>query len=336
MASCSAMALGLSKGAQRTLVKLLAAAALIATVLGGFAACLFTLGMPGKEAEAPKAGPVLNGSFKVEIGPIATPDGKPVAGTARTETWVARSTCREGGPCVATVAIIDPRKPDAPASDNLVFDYVDGDWLMVREAPDKCKVGDVEVDAQGWTIIKLKARIDGSFEGEYTWATAPPLCANKRAMALAPTRGADNSTQPPDPAAEPPLKTAPGAALRGTYVYTQTYPQTGEVFPAHTYNATTFCLRTGDRCISLMTSPDTHNLFVMIYGDGHFTANFPDGDAHCTDNIGKVRQSSRDDLPLPQGPQDPLLGLVGKSYQDYTGDCPAKVELDVTLSRTGD
>lgn len=336
MASCSAMALGLSKGAQRTLVKLLAAAALIATVLGGFAACLFTLGMPGKGDEAPKTGPVLNGSFKVDIGPIATPDGKPVAGTARTETWVARSACHDGGGCVATVAIIDPRKPDAPAQDNLVFDYVDGDWMMVREAPDKCKVGDVDVDAQGWTIMKLRSLIDGSFNGEYTWATAPALCANKRAISVVPTRGMDNSTQPPDPAAEPPLKSAPGAALRGTYVYTQTYTETGEVFPSHTYQATTYCLRTGERCISLMTSADTHNLFVMIYGDGHFTANFPDGDAHCTDGVGKVRQSSRDDLPLPQGPQDPLLGLAGKSYQDYTGDCPAKVELDVKLERKGD
>jgi serine/threonine-protein kinase len=330
------MAFGLSKSAQRTLVRLLAAAALVATVLGGFAACLFTVGLPGKQAATPKIGPVLDGTFKVDIGPTATPDGKPVPGTARTETWVARSACHDGGGCVATVAVVDPRKPGEPARDTLVFDYVGGDWLMVREAPDKCKVGDADVAVQGWTIMKLQSRIDGSLGGEYTWATAPALCANKRAINLTPSRGSDSATQPSDPATEPPLKSSRGAALRGTYVYTQTYPETGEVFPSHTYDATTFCLRTGDRCISLMTSPDTHNLFVMIYGDGRFTANFPDGDAHCTDGVGKVRQSSRDELPLPQGPQDPLLGLAGKSYQDYTGDCPAKVELDVKLERTGD
>lgn len=328
------MALGLNKDTKHTLVKLLAAVALIAVILGGFAACLFTV-RSTDEATETNAGPALQGSFKVDIGPTATPDGKPVAGTARTETWVARSTCR-GTECVATVAVVDPKNPSGPPSLSMVFDYIDGDWLTVREAPDKCKVGDAEVDVTGWTVISLRPRLDGSMSGEYTWATAPALCASKRAVNLSPTSGTGTGTQAADPAEEPPLRASPGAALWGTYSYTQTYPATGEVFPPHDYRATTHCLRTGDRCVTLMSTIDTNNLFVMQYGDRRFTASFPEGDAQCTDGIGKVRQSSRDELPLPQGPQNPIATLTGKSFQDYTGDCPAQVELDVRIQRTGD
>lgn len=329
------MALGVSKGSKRALVKLLAAAALVALVLGGFAACLYTVRPSGPEEPAAPSGPALDGTFKVDIGPTATPDGKPVAGTARTETWVARSHCRDNV-CVATVAVVDPLNPAGPPLQSMVFDYVGGDWLLVREAPDKCMTEGVEVDVQGWTVMSLKPRLDGSLGGEYTWATAPALCANKRAINLTPTSGNGVQIAPPDPALEPPLKSAPGAVLRGTYTYSQTYPETGEEFPPHTYQATTHCLRTGDRCMTLMATVDTNNLFVMLYADGHFTATFPDGEAKCSDGIGKVRQSSRDDLPLPQGPQDPILALSGTSFQDYTGDCPAKVELDVKLQRIGD
>ncbi|GAA2538526.1 hypothetical protein [Mycolicibacterium diernhoferi] len=329
------MALGLNKNTKRTLVKLLAAVALIAVILGGFAACLFTVGSADEAAENAKSGPALDGSFKVDVGPTATPDGKPVAGTARTETWVARSECRDSE-CLATVAVVNPQDPSGPPALTMVFDYIDGDWLAVREAPDKCKVGDAEVDATGWTVISLRPRLDGSLSGEYTWATTPALCANKRAINLTPTSGNGTGTPAPDPAQEPPLRDSPGAALRGVYTYTQTYPATGEVFPPHDYRATTHCLRTGERCVTLMSTIDSNNLYVMQYGDGRFTAAFPEGDAQCTDGIGKVRQSSRDDLPLPQGPQDPITMLTGTSFQDYVGDCPAQVELDVRLERTGD
>lgn len=328
------MALGRSKDTKRTLVKLLAAIALIAVILGGFAACLFTV-RSTDEATDTRFGPTLEGSFKVDIGPTATPDGEPVAGTARTETWAARSTCR-GTECVATVSVVDPKNPSGPPALTMVFDYIDGDWLSVREAPDKCKVGDAEVDVTGWTIISLRPRLDGSMSGEYTWATAPALCASKRAVNLSPTSGTGTEVEVADPADEPPLRLSPGAALWGTYSYTQTYPVTGEVFPSHDYRATTHCLRTGDRCVTFMSTIDTNNLFVMQYGDHRFTASFPEGEAQCTDGIGKVRQFSRDELPLPQGPQNPIQTLTGTSFQDYTGDCPAQVELDVRIQRTGD
>jgi serine/threonine-protein kinase len=331
----TSMALGLNDDTKRTVVKLLAALALVATVLGGFAACLFTVRSNDEAANPVPSGPALEGSFKVDIGPTATPDGKPVAGSARTETWVARSNCRDTE-CVATVAVLNPTDPSGPPQLTMVFDYIDGDWLTVREAPDKCKVGDAEVDVTGWSVISLRPKLDGSLSGEYTWATAPALCASKRAVNLTPTRGSGTAGQAIDPALEPALRTSPGAALRGTYTYTQTYPETGEVFPPHDYRATTHCLRTGERCVTLMSTVDTNNLFVMLYGGGHFTATFPEGNAQCTDGVGKVRQTSRDDLPLPQGPQDPIIMLTGKSFQEYTGDCPAKIELDVRLQRTGE
>ncbi len=329
------MAIGLSKDTKSTLVKLLAAAALVAVLLGGFAACLYTVRDSGGEQAASKTGPALEGTFKVDIGPTATPDGKPVAGTARTETWVARSVCK-GTDCVATVAVVNPQDAAGAPLYTMVFDYLDGDWLQVREAPDTCKVGDVDTDVQGWTVISLTPQLDGSMNGEYTWATAPALCANKRAIHLTPTTGSGVSVTAPDPAAEPPLRPAPGAALRGVYTYSQTYRETGQTFPPHDYKATTYCLRTGDRCVSLMSTIDTNNLFVMLYGDGRFSASFPEGDAECTDGVGKVRQTSRDDLPLPQGPQNPIVALTGTSFQEYIGDCPAKVELDVKLQRVGD
>jgi serine/threonine-protein kinase len=81
------MALGLNKDTKRTLVKLLAAIALIAVILGGFAACLFTV-RSTDEATQTNAGPALQGSFKVDIGPTATPN------VLRRYRWSIRRTRR--------------------------------------------------------------------------------------------------------------------------------------------------------------------------------------------------------------------------------------------------
>ena len=35
----------------------------------------------------------------------------------------------------------------------LFFDYIDGDWMSVREAPDKCKVGDAMVRAADKQVV---------------------------------------------------------------------------------------------------------------------------------------------------------------------------------------
>ncbi len=206
----------------------------------------------------------------------------------------------------------------------------------MREAPDKCKVGDVEVDATGWTVISLRPRLDGSLAGEYTWATTPALCANKRAINLSPTSGSGTGTEAPDPAQEPALRASPGAALRGVYTYTQTYPATGEVFPARLPGHHALPAHRGTVCDADVDRRQQQSLRDAVRRRTFHRASFPEGDAQCTDGVGKVRQSSRDDLPLPQGPQDPITLLTGTSFQDYVGDCPAQVELDVRLQRTGD
>ncbi len=144
-----------------------------------------------------------------------------------------------------------------------------------------------------------------------------------------------NRHEAADPAKSRRCGPLPGAALWGTYSYTQTYPATGEVFPPRRLPRHHPLPAYRGPCATLMSTIDTNNLFVMQYGDAG-PPRASRGEAKCTDGIGKVRQSSRDELPLPQGPQNPITTLTGKSFQDYTGDCPAQVELDVRIQRTGD
>ena len=96
------MPVGIAPGRikKRTITKALAAAALVAIVLGMFASCLFSnYGSSTKpESNKPaKTGPSLDGTFAVDFGPLASADGKPVPGSSRSETWLARSVCRDNG-----------------------------------------------------------------------------------------------------------------------------------------------------------------------------------------------------------------------------------------------
>jgi hypothetical protein len=165
-----------SQSRKRAATKILAAAALVATVLGLLAAGMFsTFGRSGEpESSKPSIGPSLEGTFKVDFGPVAAADGRPVPGSSRTETWSARSVCRDNG-CIATASSLDPQQPEGPPKETMVFDYIDGDWLLVSESPGKCTTASGEVDAQSWSVITLAPRLDGSLSGVYTWATAPDL-----------------------------------------------------------------------------------------------------------------------------------------------------------------
>lgn len=316
--------------------KLLAAAALVATGLGLMAAFMFSNLDSSREdkADTPtNTSTLMEGTYRVDIGPLAAPDGRAMPATSRTQTWLTRSDCQSNR-CVAVAVVLDPRQPKAPAQETLVFDLIDDQWLSITEKPGKCEQPGGAVDAQSWSITSLTREPNGTFSGEYTWATAPELCATRQSVTLTPT-GAESKNATPDPAAQPARVLAPAAALHGTYTYTQSYAVTGEVFPSQTYAGATYCLRTGDRCLTIMSTPDTNNVLVMAFADRRWTASFPDSDTRCSDGVGKARQTSTDDFPLPQGPQDPITVLAGKSRQVYTGDCPGKAELDVKLVRVG-
>ena len=206
----------------------------------------------------------------------------------------------------------------------------------MTQSPGKCTTAAGVLDAQSWSVISLAPRLDGSLSGVYTWATAPDLCITRQSVTLRPTRDADTRSAPPEPAAQNARVPSPAAALKGTYTYTQSYPVTGEVFPAHSYAGSTYCLRTGVRCLTVMATPDTGNVLVMVFGDGRWSAKYPEAESPCTDGVGMARQTSTDDFPLPQGPQGPIIQLTGKSHLEFIGDCPGTAELDVKLQRTGD
>ncbi len=327
--------------AKRIIVKTLAAAALTALVFGTFAAYLYITDRSSADSESEAAvdtGPKLDGTFYVDFGPLAGPDGEPIPGSSRSEMWVARSACGDNG-CIATVSLVDPESPEGPPKDTMVLDYIGKEWVLVKERPGKCDTGNPEigtVDAQSWSIITLTPRLDETMTGVYTWVTSPELCATRQAVSVRPTHAAGDEVAPPDPAEQPPRVVSPAAGLWGTYTYTQTYPKTGEVFPSHTYSGRTYCLRTGDRCLTFMTNPDTNSVLSMTFADGHWSATLPSGEGKCSDDVGKVQRTSVDDFPLPHGPQNPIMLLVGKTVQTFTGDCPGTAELDVRLQRTGD
>ncbi|KQH77022.1 hypothetical protein AO501_11175 [Mycobacterium gordonae] len=285
------------------------------------AAAKTPVALPTTTTPAPNTGP-FTGSFQVEYGVVTGVDGqraeKPVPPTS--ETWSVRSVCGNAG-CVATASRYGGETMQVP---EIVFDQVDGTWVAVSVGSTNCgdAVGEV------WETFTLRARPDGTLAGEATQTMAKG-CANKRTVTFTRTGDTDVNSLP-DPAALPLRKTSPAAALHGQYHQFSIQPNGFK--DQNDLAARTDCLRTGDRCVTLMhTAPAT--AMVLVYADG--TWNY---DREFDGTCGRGRATHvRIVVPfaLPQPPQDPITTLNGNGHEDLTGGCPS-TDVQVTFTRTGD
>ena len=270
----------------------------------------------------PNTGP-FTGTFTADFGPELDRLGEPYKDQTRPpyqETWRLRSACGSNG-CVATAAT----GGQFPAKE-VVFDDFGGRWLAVATSPGKCKE---EIDDERWQVISLQPRPDGTMVGEWT-NSAMGGCYYKRTVTFTRTGDTDVASLA-DPTDQPPRVVSPAEALHGRYDSETSFSSGGTQHEAD-FSVRTDCLRTGDRCMSLVVSPELSH--ILVFGNGRWTRS-SEFDASCS--LGGTRHVKWNaEFPLPQPPQDPITLLTGRGHSETTGDCGSDNDFDQKYVRTGD
>jgi serine/threonine-protein kinase len=267
----------------------------------------------------------FTGTYRADYGPGTDLDGKTVAGApATTSNWDVRSVCGAAG-CVATAASASGQS----LLSSMTFDQLGGAWLAVGLASADCGG---EQASEVWVIVTLQPQADGTLTGETVRASTDSLCAARRAVKF--TRSGDpDMNKVPDPAVLPPRVVTPADGLRGSYRQTTNFAD-GNILPAKVLTADTYCLRTGDRCLSLFhAGPEA---VTMIFAKDKWTRNEV-GTTKCAAG-GTAKATITAEYPLPREFDDPIAQLNGRGTQTIApgGACTGGGDFEDTFERTGD
>ena len=321
-------------GKRRRSIVVIGALAAVAVLVAGGVFAVVTLSRndkptattPTAAAPAANTGP-FTGIYRVDFGRASTLDGAPnPSSTAVTGKYGVRSVCRPAG-CVATARKFSG---DASFVSTLVFDQVGASWVAVALAPSPCK----DATSQTWQVFTLQPRPDGSLAGNLIRLTSE-LCQEERPVTFTRTGDVDVDADfkgVADPAELPSRVVSPAEALRGRYRITRTFagraPQDLGESPV-----TTYCLRTGDRCMSYF--PVNSGDLALVFGGGKWDwTNESDGPCPAGE-MSHLKASAQ--YPLPQPPQNPIPVLSGHGTWVQTGgSCAVNVNFDETFTRTGD
>jgi serine/threonine-protein kinase len=311
---------------------LILAGALVGVVVliagGVFAAVQLTRDdKPATPAATAAAPETFDGTYRADLGPGTDLDDKPVANApATTATWAVRSTCGASG-CVATAANIN--EGGIALVSNLTFDQLGGTWVAVGLASAQC--GGPTPD-EIWVVYSLKPQSDGTLTGETVRASTNSACAAKRTVKYTRTGDADPG-KVADPAVLPPRVASPADALRGRYRETTTFTN-GTTVPPRTLTANTYCLRTGDRCMSLFHGTD--GAVTLMFASDKWTR-AEQGTTTCGAG-GTAQVTINAEYPLPAEMGDPIAVLTGRGNQVVAagGDCTGGGEFNDRFERTGD
>ncbi len=268
----------------------------------------------------------FTGTFTADYGPGTDLEGNPVPNApATTSNWAVRSTCGASG-CVATAANID--ETGGALLSNMTFDLMGGNWVAVGLASAQC--GDAAADL--WVVFTLRPESDGTFTGETVRASADGACSAKRTVKFTRT-GDPDSNKVPDPGVLPPRTATSAQGLWGSYRQTTRFAG-GNVTSGKVLTANTYCLRTGDRCLSLFHAAD--GAVTLIFADGKWTRN-EQGTATCPGG-GTARVTITAEYPEPTQMDDPISVLTGRGQQTVNdgGDCAGGGDFTDQFERTGD
>ena len=281
---------------------------------------------PGNTATPPPNTGPFTGVYRARFGQGATLDDVSGPGAVpATDTYAVRSACGSAG-CMATVSRLSG---EFKLASSWVFDQVDGAWVAVALATDKCRDAPAEV----WQVLTLRPGPDGNFSGDYRGASAN-ACNEKRSVTFTRTGDVDINSLP-DPSTLPPRVGSPAQALHGRYHVARKFkkgipPQQGD------QAVITDCLRTGDRCMSYLHSKTIDTPLVFSGGNWDLHVEHDDNDPGCG---GLVYAKATGQYALPQPPQDPITLLVGHNHLDESSgkpNCAWSVDYDETFTRTGD
>jgi serine/threonine protein kinase len=273
----------------------------------------------------PAAGPDFSGTYRADYGPGTDLDDKPVANApATTSSWDVRSECGARG-CVATAASASGNS----LLSNMTFDRLGGSWVAVGLASAECGGA---TPSEVWVVVTLQPQSDGSLTGDTVRSSTDSLCAAKRSVKFTRT-GDPDLGKVPDPAVLPPRVVSPADGLRGSYRQTTTFTN-GTVVPGKVLAADTYCLRTGDRCMSLFHAGG--GAVTLMYADDKWTRN-EQGTTTCGAG-GTAQITITAEYPMPRQLDDPIAVLTGRGSQTVAagGDCTGGGDFEDQFQRTGD
>jgi hypothetical protein len=165
------------------------------------------------------------------------------------------------------------------------------------------------------------------------WITDSLECYSKRNVTFTRTGDGDIASLP-DPAELPPREVSAAQALHGFYHLVTTY--TGDRAPKPQeadYNVDTFCLRTGDRCLSRFVRNGTSGTQLLLFANNVWTRD-DEYDAACPAG-GTSHVHMKGTFPLPEPPQDPIALLAGGGTKDETGSSCKGGDYEMKFTRTG-
>jgi serine/threonine-protein kinase len=209
----------------------------------------------------------------------------------------------------------------------LVLDKVDGRWEGVSASPGTCEGASIE----NWESMSLEPQPDGTLQGEFI-VRSTNGCARNQPVTF--TRTGDLGADRPAlaPGAQPPRVVSPAQALHGRYQETDTYTD-GNRSAEVNFDIQTFCLRTGQRCLSYWLNPDDDK--ILVFEQNQWVLANTSADSQCKNGESAHREISLQ-YPLPQPPQNPITLLTGRGHYTVTGGCPFNSDFDSRVQRTGD
>jgi serine/threonine-protein kinase len=276
----------------------------------------------GNKPPARPSGP-LDATFAVEFGAQTKPNGQPYDNASGgSETWVIKSACRSGA-CVATASKVSGSQSTAST---LVLDEIDGKWTSVSSTPGTCQNAPTEF----WETMSLQSQPDGSLHGEFT-VRSTTGCARNQQVTFTRTGDVERNVSIADPEAQPP-RVASAEGLRGRYQETDTYTDGGRTAEVN-FDIQTYCLRTGQRCLSYWLNPDDAK--ILVFSQNQWVLTTTSADSTCKSG-GAAHREITLQYPLPQPPQNPITLLTGRGHYTISGACPFNSDFDSRVERTGD
>jgi predicted Ser/Thr protein kinase len=273
---------------------------------------------------APRPTGALDGTYAVEFASATMPNGQPYANVqGGRETWVIKSACPPSG-CVATASRVDGSQS---TTSTMVLDEIDGRWTAVSATQETCQ----NAPSEFWEQLSLQPQPDGKLQGELI-VRSTTNCARNQQVTFTRAGDVEGNVSIADPAAQPPRIQSPAQALYGRYLETDTYTDGGRTAEAN-FDIQTYCLRTGDRCLSYWLNPDDAK--ILVFSQNQWVVANTSKDATCK-NGSRARGEVTLQYPLPQPQQKPITLLSGRGHYTVVGECPFNSDFDSRVQRTGD
>jgi hypothetical protein len=277
------------------------------------------------------SGASMDGMFSVDLGATLGVDRKPVAGSPARQTWAIRSACLDSG-CVATVSVLADGDPAKPPSYTTEFDFVDGKWIGVRETTGECNN---TKNAPLWVADSLEPKADGVIAGKRWGIFVNDACVSSRTVTMKRTGDLNPAVALTDPDESSARVTSPAAGFHGRYRDTLVDKATGETNSDVFYDVGTFCLRTGEKCLSLFVSESRRSTLAYLFADSKWVTNPTPFPVKCDDGQDDKRTRT-DVLTLPEPVRNPFQTVAGTVHLVDVGPCPLTMDLDATIERIGD